>query len=104
MRLSKSLIGGVLVACAALFVGACGSDDDEKPGNQTGGVASCFVQCADGLTSCVSGPGFTEASCRSSGESDCGSAPTATVLQSGCSCPGFGDADECKSPPPWYTD
>jgi hypothetical protein len=98
MRLSKSLIGGVLVVCAALFVGACGSDDEEKPAS----VSACFVQCSDGLVSCLSGPGLTEANCSSNGESDCGGAPMATVLQSGCSCPGDGEADECKSPPAWY--
>jgi hypothetical protein len=97
-RLLRNLTGGGLLVCAALFSGACGSDDEEKPA----AVTACFVQCADGLTTCASQPGFTEASCRSTGESDCGSAPTTVVVQSGCSCPGFGEADECKSPPPWF--
>ena len=72
----KSVIGSLMVAHVALFSSACGSDDEEKPGSQSGDVSSCYVECGDGTISCVSLPGITEASCRSSAEENCGAAPT----------------------------
>jgi hypothetical protein len=94
---------GALLLSAALFgVFGCGSDDDGGGGATTQQVSACFAQCSDGLASCTSAPGLTQASCQSTAESDCGGPPAQVVLQAGCECPGFGDPNECKTPPSWY--
>ena len=101
MQLMRWTFLSTLVLTAGLALSACGGDDDDDDGG-SGGINACFVQCADGMSGCTSGPGFSEADCQSSGASDCGGTPTEVVLQTGCECPGFGDPGECTSPPAWY--
>ena len=86
------LLSGAVVAAVA-----CGGDDDD--GGSKGGASACMVLCPGGISSCTDG--ITEAQCQSSAQTDCGGPAEAVSYKSGCSCPGWGEADECTDVPDW---
>lgn len=97
------------VAVLGLSVGlglvvACGDEDDDDGASSGGTVAACMVLCdsVTGESTCTdAAEGMTQADCDAIAVTDCGGPAETVLFRAGCSCPGWGEADECTGVPDW---